>query len=92
MGRVGDKNCLLNRPVCVAIWAKEDELPTILDLVRGFEENPKRTVIIYHVPANHPNYYDFPVNLLRNICIRNIKTSHFMFLDIDMWPTSILFY
>ena len=47
-------------------------------------------MILYQVKPDHPNYYDFPVNLLRNICIRHITTSHFMVLDIDMWPTETM--
>ena len=28
----------------------------------------------------------FPVNLLRNIGIRHVVTSHFLVLDMDVWP------
>ena len=28
--------------------------------------------------------YDFPVNLLRNIAIRNIRTTHFIVTDMDL--------
>lgn len=31
---------------------------------------------------------DFPVNLLRNVGIRMIQTSHFLVLDMDMWVNS----
>lgn len=29
----------------------------------------------------------YPINLLRNIAIRNVKTSHFFMTDMDMWPS-----
>ena len=31
----------------------------------------------------------YPLNLLRNIAIKNTVTSHFVVFDMDMWPSSI---
>lgn len=70
------------------MWVKEDELNEVQSQITQLD-NPQLTIILYHVPSDHPNYYDFPVNMLRNICIRTIQTSHFMFLDVDMWPSRI---
>ena len=47
----------------------------------------KFTVILYIVEPQDLDYYDFPVNLLRNIGIRNVRTTHFLMLDMDMWPS-----
>ena len=33
----------------------------------------------------------FPVNALRNLAISSVKTSHFMYLDVDFWPSSNLY-
>lgn len=30
----------------------------------------------------------FPVNMLRNMGIRNIETTHYQILDMDLWPTT----
>ena len=34
----------------------------------------------------------FPVNMLRNLGIRNIETTHFQVLDMDLWPTTNSFH
>ena len=50
---------------------------------------PKFTVILYIVEPQDLYFHDFPVNLLRNIGIRNVRTTHFLMLDMDMWPTRV---
>ena len=48
---------------------------------------PKRlTFLLYLVDSQHPHYTTFPINLLRNLAIRNIRTTHFLVMDMDMWP------
>lgn len=42
--------------------------------------------ILYIVSARSSEASDFPVNKLRNIAIVNIVTTHFLVLDMDMWP------
>ena len=34
----------------------------------------------------------YPINLLRNIAIKNVKTTHFFMADMDMWPSDNLYY
>ena len=34
-------------------------------------------------------YVNFPINILRNVGIRSTRTTHFVFLDFDMWPSGI---
>ena len=74
--------------MCLAVWAHEEEVDKIEPFAASLTADGLVTMILYQVRRDHPNYYDFPVNLLRNICIRHITTSHFMVLDIDMWPTA----
>ena len=46
---------------------------------------PKRlTFILYLVDRMHPHYNVFPINELRNLAIRNIRTTHFLILDMDL--------
>ena len=33
----------------------------------------------------------YPINRLRNIAINNIETTHFLVIDMDMWPVGRLF-
>ena len=50
---------------------------------------PQRlTILLYVVDKMHPHYSHFPVNFLRNLAIRNIRTTHFLVLDMDLRMTS----
>ena len=42
--------------------------------------------ILYIPQKNSKDLRDYPVNKLRNIAIVNIVTTHFLVLDMDMWP------
>lgn len=79
---------LFYRPMCIAIWTKDIEETLVRRDIEGMSVDQRVFFVLYIAKPNHHYYYDFPVNYLRNVCIRQIKTSHFMFLDIDMWPTS----
>ena len=49
--------------------------------------NPSRVRIILYIVLPKEKYFNaFPVNRLRNIGIVNIVTSHYIVLDMDMWP------
>lgn len=45
------------------------------------------TLLLYLIGPNSPEKGQFPVNKLRNLGIRNIVTTHFQILDMDLWPT-----
>ena len=45
------------------------------------------TILVYLIPPSSPEQGQFPVNKLRNLGIRNIATTHFQVLDMDLWPT-----
>ena len=49
---------------------------------------PPRVRIIFYIPlASRDIPGVFPVNKLRNIAIVNVVTTHFLVLDMDMWPS-----
>ena len=74
--------------MCIAVWTKEEEEETLSGMIESMSISDKVMFILYVANKYHHYYYDFPVNYLRNVCIRQITTSHFLFLDIDMWMTS----
>lgn len=48
---------------------------------------PSRIRIVLYIPQkNSKETSDYPVNKLRNIAIVNIVTTHFLVMDMDMWP------
>ena len=49
---------------------------------------PSRLILcVYLVGKGHPHVKVFPVNYLRNLAIRNIQTTHYIIMDMDVWPT-----
>ena len=64
-----------------------EEEATVESTIESLHASEQVQFLLYVAKPDHIYYYDFPVNYLRNLCIRHIKTSHFMFLDFDMWPT-----
>uniref|UniRef100_A0A7S3XSG1 Glycosyltransferase-like protein LARGE2 n=1 Tax=Heterosigma akashiwo TaxID=2829 RepID=A0A7S3XSG1_HETAK len=57
---------------------------TAVDLLRAEEACGDRLTIVENYNAKGKQY---PVNKLRNIAIRQVKTSHFILLDIDFMPS-----
>ena len=33
----------------------------------------------------------YPINALRNAAIREVRTTHFLVVDVDLWPASTLY-
>jgi hypothetical protein len=40
--------------------------------------------------ASLPSEQSYPINRLRNVAIRAVRTSHFLVLDVDTWPSASL--
>ena len=41
-------------------------------------------------PEAHPNRRRYPINMLRNVAIRAVTTSHYFLCDVDLFPSSEL--
>ena len=48
---------------------------------------PDRLHITEFIAEDNKNY---PINMLRNLAIEAVKTSHFWLADMDMWPSCYL--
>ena len=46
---------------------------------------PSRLILLLYI---HSQSDHFPINILRNIAIRNIETTHFLILDSDLLISS----
>ena len=71
----------------IVVNGKVEEEKTIIDYLREHYIPKRLTLLIYLVSPRNPLYKTFPVNMLRNLAIRNVRTSHYMIMDMDMWPT-----
>ena len=59
----------------------------MLSFVESHYLPPRLTLLLYLIGDTSPAKGQFPVNKLRNLGIRNIATTHFQILDMDLWPT-----
>lgn len=71
----------------IVVNGKVEEEKAIIDYLREHYIPKRLTLLIYLVSPRNPQYKMFPVNMLRNLAIRNVRTSHYMIMDMDMWPT-----
>ena len=69
------------------IYCSDSELTS--SVTTYLASNPPARVTALFYSHGRKNVYakDFPVNLLRNVGIRAVRTSHFLVLDMDMWPS-----
>lgn len=71
----------------IVVNGKLKEEKSIINFIRDHYLPNRLTMLLYLVSPSNPRYYTFPVNMLRNLAIRNVRTSHYMVMDMDMWPT-----
>ena len=80
---------LISRPFSISIKVtKEEEIAVVASIIE-MKLPPRVRLILYLVEPKHKYFRDFPVNLLRNIAIVNIRSSHYIVFDMDMWPARI---
>ena len=76
---------LTDRPLVLIVFAALSDEAALLSYVATHYLPPRVQFLFYLAPpSNEPL---FPINLLRNIAIRHCVTSHYLVMDIDLWPT-----
>ena len=73
-------------PLVATIHLPHNRLDAARKLVPSLALPPRFTVILHAVKRKERYFNDFPVNLLRNIAIKNVRTTHFLVTDMDLWP------
>ena len=69
-------------PLVIIVYAPLEQQEELLRFV-ATHHLPRRLTLLLFL---HTGRTDFPVNLLRNTAIRNVATTHFLVLDMDLWP------
>ena len=84
----------------------ESEIPPLLKLINSISRQSQITFVIYIVKEYNgehksvffneqgPEYSNeviFPINLLRDLAVESIDTSHFFICDIDAFPSKTLY-
>ena len=69
----------------IALQVKKKEVKAVTGVVKGLLLPERVSIILYVTPNSSKAFY---VNSLRNVAIQAIRTTHFVVLDMDMWPMS----
>ena len=75
-------------PIIVVLYLKSKEENSIFESSGWEEACPQSTFIPFYEESNDLSQY--PVNRMRNIGIKAVKTSHFIVLDLDFIPSETL--
>ena len=73
----------------MVVYMKSDDQYLITDKLNKYHYPDRLTLILYLVDKQHPHSKGFPINYLRNLAIRNIRTTHFIILDMDLRVSSM---
>lgn len=71
----------------IIVNGKGDEERDIISYLRTHYLPDRLTICLYLLSRQHPKSKVFPVNFLRNLAIRNVETTHYMIMDMDIWTT-----
>ena len=67
------------------LYLPRGEMPSAIREYNSMKPTERCSIIFYGYGRSNQYANDFPVNLLRNVGIFSIQTSHFLMLDMDMW-------
>ncbi|OAO18018.1 STE family protein kinase [Blastocystis sp. ATCC 50177/Nand II] len=76
---------------CGAMIVHEEDIPAIAQSIKEYNFSSRVMFIMFSPPVNHALYDTFPLNFLRNLCIRHAETSHFLYFDTDLIPSFNLY-
>ena len=71
-------------PLIAAVHLPGDQ--TLAAALRGRTFEPHVTLVAVSGPAGAP----YPINSLRNAAIKRVATTHYIVLDVDLWPSTTL--
>lgn len=74
---------LISRDLSIAVFVTAKEETTLRRII----ENGNYESRLRITPLMAQNNKEYPINKLRNLAIRNVRTSHFWLTDMDMWPS-----
>ena len=83
---------LTYRPIVFAIHLLEDQVvdfeSALLSEKYEILREDRIRIVTYVAEKDSFFYSNYPINILRNLGIRHVRTSHFILLDMDMWMSS----
>lgn len=83
-----NSSSIMSRPLTLVIHIQQQHEPYVVRFINNHHFPDRLTLLLYIVDKDHPFYTVFPINILRNLAIRNIRTTHFLVLDMDLRVSS----
>lgn len=87
-----DDAFLRSSPIVFVIYLREEEVVQLDEFLRLPENSilcePRIRLLTYVAAKGSFFYSNYPINILRNLGIHNVYTSHMIVLDMDMWMSS----
>lgn len=74
----------MSSPLVVVLQCPDTEESNVIRYINTHYFPDRFTFILFLTDEQHPYSVSFPVNFLRNLAIRNIQTTHFQILDMDL--------
>ena len=83
-------NCIddLISPICMSVWIHPSERPVLIQSVLSIYKNEIHRIVVY---TESTRSMHVPLSLLRNLCIRQVVTSHYIVLDAETMPSDNLY-
>lgn len=80
-----------NHPISVAVFSNRNASEVKADAVsKGCSEEHLIVQTVSRAKYD-PTGTEYPVNILRNLALSAVKTSHVVYADVDFWPASNLY-
>ena len=79
-------NPFIFRNYNIAVFTHKREIPSTVQLIKSMKLPDRVRIILYISRRSRDPKGVYPVNKLRNIAIVNVVTTHFLVMDMDMWP------
>ena len=75
---------VIDRNLVVVLQCPDYEEQSVIQFINTHYFPPRFTLILFLTDDEHVYSTSFPVNYLRNLAIRNIRTTHFLVMDMDL--------
>ena len=79
-----------DNPISIVVFSDRSSDDIKTQLIREGCYEPGLTVQVVSKSRYDPTGKEYPVNILRNMAISAVKTSHIVYADIDFWPSADL--
>ena len=77
---------IIYRPISIVVFGMKDMEQAILKYYNEHSYESRLTTILYLVDNLSDESIDFPINKLRNLGIKSSHTTHYLVIDMDVWP------